>query len=111
MADRWKAEELLSLMGTLNSIVEERLAATHDLLDRVTDAVRDNTAQLAVLQETLDEFRELLEWAIVNDRLDDVPRPTALAQRTEQRDPAHDESTSAASTDGLSVKPREWELF
>jgi len=72
MSDRPKQPDLLTLLGTLNDIIEERLAATHDLLEHVAVVVRENTEEVGVLRDAIDEFRELVEWAILNDRLEDV---------------------------------------
>lgn len=63
-------EALLAGLGQLRSIIEGQLAEIHgkvqEALDRIEHAVevmREQTEEIGVLRDSIDESRELYEWA------------------------------------------------
>jgi hypothetical protein len=66
--DRQRHEQLLEALGQLKSVIEEQLAAIHDRLEHVAEVVRENTEEIGVLRDAIDEEREVVEWAAQNDK-------------------------------------------
>lgn len=60
--------QLLEALGQLKSIVEEQLAAIHDRLEHIAEVVRENTEEIGVLRDAIDEEKEVMEWAAQNDK-------------------------------------------
>jgi len=68
LAERNDVAQLLEALGQLKSIVEEQLAAIHDRLEHIAEVVRENTEEIGVLRDAIDEEKELMEWAAQNDK-------------------------------------------
>jgi hypothetical protein len=61
-------EALLDALGQLKSVVEEQLASVHDRLEHVAEVVREAVKEIGVLRDAIDEEREVIEWAVQNDK-------------------------------------------
>lgn len=72
-----RVEQLLESIGHLKSLIEEQLAEIHDRIEHATEVVRENTEELGVLRDAIDELRELYQWPLNNGR-QDVPHPFQL---------------------------------
>lgn len=72
--------ELLEAIGRLQSVVEAQLAEIHDKiaelfdkLEHATEVMREQTEEMGALYDSVDEYRELLEWALRNRGDDGAP--------------------------------------
>jgi hypothetical protein len=72
------ATELRERVDELKQLVEERIAEIHDLVQHATEVVRENTEEVGVLRDAIDELRGLYQWAL-NNRRQDVPHPFQLS--------------------------------
>ncbi len=61
-------EAILDAIGQLRSVVEEQLAEIHDRFEHITEVVRENTEEIGVLRDAIDDEREVIEWAAHNDK-------------------------------------------
>jgi hypothetical protein len=66
--DQQRHEQLLEALGQLKSVIEEQLAAIHDRLEHIAEVVRENTEEIGVLRDAIDEEKEVMEWAAQNDK-------------------------------------------
>jgi signal transduction histidine kinase len=71
------AAQLREELGKLKSLIEEQLAEIHDLVQHSTEVAHENTEEVGVLRDAIDELRELYQWALNNGR-QDVSHPFRL---------------------------------
>ncbi|MGE0536200.1 MAG: hypothetical protein AB7O68_14565 [Pirellulales bacterium] len=72
--DRSQAHtEILAALGEIRSFLEEQAAYLQDGLDHAVEVMRENTEEVGVLRDAVDELRERYIWALNNFRQDLPP--------------------------------------
>lgn len=70
-------DEVLGALGEIRSMLEEQAASLQDHLDHAVEVMRENTEEVGVLRDAIDELRELYQWTLNNAR-PDTPAPFHL---------------------------------
>jgi hypothetical protein len=63
--------DVLAALGEVRSFLEEQAASLQDGLDHAVEVMRENTEEVGVLRDAIDELREHYRWTLNN------PRPEA----------------------------------
>ena len=69
--------EVLTALGEIRSFLEEQAASLQDGLDHAVEVMRENTEEVGVLRDAIDELRELYQWNL-NNACHDTPPPFQL---------------------------------
>ncbi len=53
--EKQRSQELLSALGQLKALIEEQLAEIHDTIEHATEVVRENSEEIGVLRDAIEE--------------------------------------------------------
>lgn len=70
--------EVFTALGEIRSILEEQVASLQDHLDHAVEVMRENTEEVGVLRDAIDELRDLYQWTLNNAR-PNTPTPFQLS--------------------------------
>ena len=65
--------EVLAALGEIRSFLEEQAASLQDGLDHAVEVMRENTEEVGVMRDAIDELRERYVWALNNSRQEAPP--------------------------------------
>jgi hypothetical protein len=65
--------EILAALGEIRSFLEEQAASLQDGLDHAVEVMRENTEEVGVMRDAIDELRERYVWALNNSRQEMPP--------------------------------------
>ncbi len=66
-------EQPLAALGEIRSFIEEQLASLQDGLEHAVEVMREQTEEIGTLRDSIDEIRELFQWALNNDKIERAP--------------------------------------
>ncbi|MGE0533453.1 MAG: hypothetical protein AB7O68_00660 [Pirellulales bacterium] len=77
MEKQQRDDQLLAALGEIRAFVEEQLAGLSDEIEHATEVMRENSEEIGTLRDSIDEIRELFQWALNNGR-QEAPTPFQL---------------------------------
>lgn len=63
----------LAALGEIRAFLEEQMASLHDRLEHAVELMREQTEEIGTLCDSIDEMRELFQWALNNDKIERAP--------------------------------------